>query len=108
MTKWRDYNNGLRKRGDFAIYFTEGNSPVAPSQDRSPKQTQEIFRGIDRNGHVNSSGVPLAVMANQGFMNSLAGVLKADIIIPDFSGLSKRSLMLPRHKLTKALGRTVL
>jgi hypothetical protein len=35
-------------------------------------------------------------------MNSLARVMKADITIPDFSSISKRSITLPRHILTKA------
>ncbi len=36
-------------------------------------------------------------------MISLARVLKANITIPDFSSISKRSVALPRHALTKAL-----
>ena len=36
-------------------------------------------------------------------MNSLARIMKADITIPDFSSISKRSIALPRHILTKAM-----
>lgn len=36
-------------------------------------------------------------------MNSLARLMKADISIPDFSSLSKRSIALPRLVLTKAM-----
>jgi hypothetical protein len=36
-------------------------------------------------------------------MNSLARVMKAEITIPDFSSISKRSIALPRHILTKAM-----
>ena len=39
----------------------------------------------------------------EGFMKSLARVLKANITIPDFSSISKRSMALPRHAFTKAL-----
>jgi hypothetical protein len=39
----------------------------------------------------------------EGFMNSLARVIKADIAIPDFSSISKRSIALPRHDLTKEM-----
>jgi hypothetical protein len=35
--------------------------------------------------------------------NSLAHVMKVDITIPDFSGISKRSIALPRNILTKAV-----
>jgi hypothetical protein len=36
-------------------------------------------------------------------MNSLARVMKAEITIPDFSSISKRSIALPKHILTKAI-----
>jgi len=36
-------------------------------------------------------------------MNSLACIMKVDITIPDFSSISKRSIALPRHTLTKAM-----
>lgn len=36
-------------------------------------------------------------------MNSLARALKVEISIPDFSCISKRSIGLPRHALSKAL-----
>ena len=36
-------------------------------------------------------------------MNSLARVMKAEITIPDFSSISKRSITLPKYILTKAM-----
>jgi len=45
----------------------------------------------------------LPLRQTEGFMNSLARVMKADITIPDFSSISKRSITLPRHILTKAM-----
>jgi hypothetical protein len=44
----------------------------------------------------------LPLRQTEGFMNSLARVMKAEINIPDFSSISKRSITLPRHILTKA------
>lgn len=35
-------------------------------------------------------------------MNSVARLMKAEISIPDFSSISKRSIELPRHVLSKA------
>jgi hypothetical protein len=37
----------------------------------------------------------LPLRQTEGFMNSLARVMKADITIPDFSGISKRALSYP-------------
>jgi hypothetical protein len=45
----------------------------------------------------------LPLRQTQGFMNSLITALDIDITLPDFSSLSKRSVALPRHKLTKDL-----
>jgi hypothetical protein len=45
----------------------------------------------------------LPLRQTEGFMNSLARVMKADITIPDFSSISKRCITLPRHILTKAM-----
>jgi hypothetical protein len=47
----------------------------------------------------------LPLRQTQGFMYSLITALGIDITIPDFSSLSKRSVALPRHKLTKELAR---
>jgi hypothetical protein len=45
----------------------------------------------------------LPLRQTQGFMNSLITALGIDITLPDFSSLSKRSVALPRHKLTQEL-----
>jgi hypothetical protein len=45
----------------------------------------------------------LPLRQTQGLMAALAKALKADICIPDFSNLSKRSAGLPRHKLSKEI-----
>jgi hypothetical protein len=45
----------------------------------------------------------LPLRQTHGFMNSLITALDIDITIPDFSNLSKRSVALPRHKLTQEL-----
>jgi hypothetical protein len=45
----------------------------------------------------------LPLRQTQGFMNSLITALDIDIILPEFSSLSKRSVALPRHKLTPKL-----
>jgi len=45
----------------------------------------------------------LALRQTEGFTNSLARALKVEICIPDFSCISKRSIGLPRHVLSKFL-----
>jgi len=104
VSNWPEYNNALRKRGDFTVYFTEEaitewHPPKTGSRGRLQKYSalaiedslmiRQVFR--------------LPLRQTQGFMNSLITALGIDITIPDFSSLSKRSVTLPRHKLTKEL-----
>ena len=46
--------------------------------------------------------VHLPLRQTEGLMTSLARIMKADIRIPDFSTVSKRSVDLPKHILDKA------
>ena len=41
VTNWHDYNNGLRQRGDFTIWFTEGDSRMAPAKTGARGRPQE-------------------------------------------------------------------
>ncbi|MDD2661250.1 MAG: IS5 family transposase [Methylococcales bacterium] len=45
----------------------------------------------------------LPLRQTEGFMNALARIMKADITIPDFSSISKRSITLPKPILAKAM-----
>lgn len=104
VTNWPAYNNALRNRGDFTVYFTEEaiaewHPPKTGSRGTPQKysalaiETSLMIRQVFR----------LPLRQTQGFMNSLITALDIDITIPDFSSLSKRSVALPRHKLTQEL-----
>ena len=104
VTNWPAYNNALRKRGDFTVYFTEEaiaewHPPKTGSRGSPQKysvlaiETSLMIRQVFR----------LPLRQTQGFMNSLITALDIAITIPDFSSLSKRSVALPRHKLTQEL-----
>ena len=104
VTNWKDYNNSLRKRGNFTIWLTgeaiAGWHPAKTGARGRPKkysehaiQTALLLRQVYR----------LPLRQTQGLMTSLAVVLKVDIGIPDFSNVSKRGKILPRSVLTKAV-----
>jgi len=104
VTNWPAYNNALRNRGDFTVYFTEEAivewHPAKTGVRGSPQkysalaiETSLMIRQVFR----------LPLRQTQGFMNSLITALDIDITSPDFSSLSKRSVALPRHKLTQEL-----
>jgi transposase len=104
VTNWSTYNNALRKRGSFTVYFTEeakaGWHPPKMGSRGSPQkysalaiETSLMIRQVFR----------LPLRQTQGFMNSIVAALGIDITIPDFSCLSKRSINIPRQQLTKEL-----
>jgi hypothetical protein len=104
VTNWHDYNNALRRRGDFTIWFTEdataGWRPVKTGSRGRPQEysdiaieTAELIRQVFH----------LPLRQTEGLMTSLARVMKAGIAIPDFSSISRRSIELPRHILSKAM-----
>ena len=104
MTNWTEYNEALRRRGDITIWFTqeaiEGWHPVKTGARGRPLvyadfaiETAILIRQV----------FSLPLRQTEGFMNSIARVINAAISIPDFSSISKRSMDLARHILSKAL-----
>jgi hypothetical protein len=104
VTNWHDYTNGLRQRGDFTIWFTEEAiaewHPVKTGARGRPREYSDI--AIETAGFIRQV-FHLSLRQTEGFMNSLAWVIKAEITIPDFSSIAKRSITLPRPILTKAM-----
>ena len=102
---WHGYNNGLRQRGDFTIWFTE--EAIA---DWHPEKTGARGRPQEYSGIAIETAsfirqvFHLSLRQTEGFMNSLARVMKAEITIPDFSSISKRSITLPGHIRTQSNG----
>ena len=101
VTNWHEYNEAMRRCGDFTIWFTEdaiaGWRPVKTGGRGRPQEysdiaieTAELIRQVFH----------LPLRQTEGLMTSLARVMKADIRIPDFSSISRRSTELPKHILS--------
>src|SRR4051812_32980128 len=97
-------NESLRKRGDITVWFTEeaiqGGHPEKSGKRGRPLvyadyaiATALLIREVFK----------LPLRQTEGFMNSIASLMKADIGIPEFSSIAKRSGKLPRLILNKAL-----
>ena len=104
VTNWPEYNAALRRRGDFTIWFTEeaivGWHPAKTGAKGRPVKYSPI--AIETAGFLRQV-FHLALRQTEGLMTSLARVMGADLTIPDFSTISKRSIDLPRHLLSKAI-----
>src|SRR5450759_3903810 len=104
VTNWPEYNDALRQRGDFTIWFTE-----AAINEWRPAKTGARGRSQEYSNHAIETAIlirqvfHLPLRQTEGFMNSLTRLMGAAICIPDFSSISRRSIELPRHILSKAL-----
>lgn len=104
VTNWRDYNNALRRRGDITIWFTEDAiarwHPEKTGGRGRPKEYSDI--AMETAGLIRQV-FDLPLRQTEGLMISLARVMSAAIGIPDYSTISKRSIDLPKHVLSKAM-----
>jgi len=62
-----------------------------------------LWRAVDEHGAELDILLHLSLCQTEGFMNSLSRLLKSTISIPDFISVSKRSISLPRHVLSRAM-----
>ena len=104
VTNWPEYNQALRRRGDITIWFTdEAITGWRPARTGTRGRPQEYSDVAIETAVFIRQVFHLPLRQTEGFMSSLALILKADIRIPDFSCISKRSIALPRHALSRAV-----
>ena len=104
VTNWHEYNNGLRQRGDLTIWFTEeAINNWRPAKTGARGRPQEYSNIAIETAMLIRQVFHLPLRQTEGFMNSLARIMKAEITIPDFSSISKRSITLPKHIWLKAI-----
>jgi hypothetical protein len=104
VTNWPEYNEALRRRGDITIWFTK-----EAIDGWHPVKTGALGRTLVYLDHAIETAIliqqlfHLALRQTEGLMNSIARMMNAAATIPDFSSISKRSIELQRHFLSKAL-----
>jgi len=104
VTNGPAYNAALKRRGDFTRWFTEEAiaewCPAKTGARGRPRKDSKV--AIETVLFIRQV-FHLALRQTEGFMNSLARALTVQISIPDVSGVSKRSIGLPGHALSKAM-----
>lgn len=103
VTNWKEYNNGLRQRGNFTIWFTEeAIADWRPAKNGARGRPREYSDVAIETSLLIRQVFRLPLRQTEGFMNSLVDVLNVDITIPDFSNISKRSVTLPKRLIAQA------
>jgi hypothetical protein len=104
VTNWPAYNAALRRRGDFTIWFAED-----AITDWRPAKTGLRGRPQEYSDHAIETAIlirqvfHLPLRQTEGFIISVARAMDAQVSIPDFSCIAKRSIELSRHVLSKAM-----
>ena len=99
VSNWAEYNEGLRRRGDLTVWFDE-EAIANWKADKSGKPGgQRVYSDMAiETGLVVRMVYKLAYRQTEGFLHSIASLLRLCIEIPDYSTLCRRSRLL-RKKL---------
>jgi len=92
VRNWRDYETGLRKRGELTIWFSEeALRDWHPSVGGKPGGQCRYSDAAIEMALTVGTVYGLALRQTEGFLRSVVRLLQLDIQIPDHSTLSRRS-----------------
>ena len=105
VTNWSAYNESLRRRGDLTVWVSEDAVCLWSASRRTSRGGQPKYSDLAITLCLTLRVVyGLALRQTQGLMRSVTALMGVDIVVPDFSTLSRRSkgLILPsiRHQAT--------
>ncbi|WP_417810011.1 transposase [Thioclava sp.] len=91
VTNWADYNESLRRRGDLAVWISEDVVQNWSAERRKTRGGQARYSDLAIELCLTLRVVfNLALRQTQGFIRSIARLLKLELSVPDFSTLSRR------------------
>lgn len=101
VTNWAAYNESLRRRGDLTVWISEDVQCLWSASRRNSRGGQQKYSDLAITLCLTlrvAYGLPLR--QTQGLMRSVAALMGLDVLVPDFSTLSRRSkgLVLPPAK----------
>src|SRR5210317_96041 len=98
VRNWNEYEAGLRRRGDLTIWFSdEALRDWQPPVGGKPGGQRRYSDTAIEAGLTVRAVYALALRQTEGFLRSVARLLKLDIEIPDHTTLSRRSSSLRAH-----------
>ena len=92
VTNWAEYNEGLRRRGDLTVWISEDAIGLWSATRRTTRGGQRRYSNLAIELCLTLGMVfKQPLRQTQGLMRSIARLLGAEIAVPDFSTLSRRS-----------------
>ncbi|WP_298854821.1 IS5 family transposase [uncultured Ruegeria sp.] len=101
VTNWSEYSESLRKRGELTIWVSDNVARNWASPRRTTRGGQAVYSDLAIEICLTMRVVfRLALRQTQGFMRSIAKLMGLDLVVPDFSTLSRRSkrLKITQHR----------
>jgi hypothetical protein len=106
VTNWAEYNESLRQRGDLTIWVTDEALGQWSATRRKTRGGQPKYSDLAITTCLTLGVVyKLPLRQTQGLMRSIAKLLRLEVLVPDFSTLSRRGLGLTLPAIPRA-GRT--
>ena len=91
VTNCSEYNESLRQRGDVTIWISEDVARNWASPRRKTRGGQAVYSDLAIETCLTLRVVfRLPLRQTQGFMRSIASLMGIDLVVPDFSTLSRR------------------
>ena len=91
VTNWAEYNEGLRQRGDLTIWIREEALSLWSAPRRTTRGGQPRYSALAIEMCLTLGLVfKQPLRQTQGLMRCIARLLDVEIVVPDFSTLSRR------------------
>jgi hypothetical protein len=91
VTNAAEYNESLRRRGDLTVWVSDDVAKVWTSPRRKTRGGQAVYSDLAIEICLTLRVVfRLALRQTQGFMRSIANLMGLDLVVPDYSTLSRR------------------
>jgi hypothetical protein len=92
VTNWAEYNEALRKRGDFTLWISDDALKSWQAEPRKTRGGQAKYSDMAIEICLTLRVIfNLALRQTQGFVRSVMKLLKVNLSVPDYSTLSKRA-----------------
>ena len=92
VTNSSEYNESLRQRGDLTVWVSDDVVKMWSSPRRNTRGGQAFYSDLAIEICLTLRVVfRLALRQTQGFMRSIAKLMGLDLVVPDYSTLSRRS-----------------
>jgi len=107
VTNWRDYDEGLRRRGSLTVWFSDEAIEAWEATPRTGRGGQAAYSDLAiLTGLTLKAVFRLPYRQTEGLIGSVVGLLGLDLAVPDHSTLCRRAETLEDERRRAFIGRS--